>query len=409
MSESEETLDVPFRPGLEKVPVAVSKVCFLDGDNGILEYRGYRIEDLSRHSTFEEVAYLLLFGRLPGGPELERFRRDLIAHRRVDPGILEMLKCLPPGGHPMHALAAAVSAIGMFYRGEYHDLLDPAAHDERTTACVRLVAKLPTVLAAWHRLRSGKTPIPPRDDLGHAANFLHMLHGEGEEEGTRPAAAPDETVARVFDVCMILHAEHELNASTFAARVTGSTLADPHSVVAAALGALHGPLHGGANERVLTMLAEIGKPEHVESWVEDRLEKKQLIWAFGHREYRVKDPRATILQEQNESLFRKLGRTPLYDVALRLEQSLSTHPRFGAAPTLREKKFPNVDFYSGIAYEKMGIATDLFTPVFAISRVAGWLAHYLEQVETKGNKIFRPKQIYGGERMLTYPRRGPAV
>ncbi len=392
MGDSEEKVEYPFRPGLEKVPVAISKVCFLDGDVGILEYRGYGIEDLAKNSTFEEVAYLLLFGQLPTASELERFSRDLVRHRRLKFGIVDMMKCLPDSGHPMHALAAAVSAMGMFYPGEYHDLLDNAAHEDRLFACIRLIAKLPTVVAAWHRMRHGDLPVPPRDDLSHAANFLYMMGGE----------EPDRELARAFDVALVLHAEHELNASTFTARVTGSTLADPYSVVAAAVGSLHGPLHGGANERVLTMLGEIGTSANVEAWVEQTLKNKRVIWGFGHREYRVKDPRATILQEQNEIVFKKLGRTALYDVAVRLEEVLAKHPKFGSAPTLRERKFPNVDFYSGIIYDKMEITTDLFTPIFAVSRVAGWLAHYLEQVETKGNKIFRPKQIYDGPRGLKH-------
>ena len=214
---------------------------------------------------------------------------------------------------------------------------------------------------------------------------------------------PDPQIAKVLDVCLILHAEHELNASTFAARVTGSTLADPYSVVSAAVGALHGPLHGGANERVLKMLEEIPGTGHeeIKAWVESRLASKKVIWGIGHREYRVKDPRATILQEQNEKIFAKLGGTPIYDTAVKLEEYLLTHPKFGAAPTLRQQKYPNVDYYSGILYEKMGISTDLFTPIFAFSRVSGWLAHYLEQVQTKGNKIFRPKQFYEGDRDVT--------
>lgn len=388
MADAEESVEVPYRPGLEKVPVAVSKVCFLDGDVGALEYRGYPIEGLARHATFEEVAYLLLRDQLPNRSDLAAFQGELTRHRRLKFRIIDMLKSLPESGHPMHALAATISAMGMFYPGKYSDMLDPEAHEDRVDACIRLIAKLPTTVAAWHRIRRGDLPVPPRDDLNHASNFLYMLDGE----------EPDPDLARVFDVCLVLHAEHELNASTFSARVTGSTRADPYAVVAAAVGTLHGPLHGGANERVLNMLREIGGASNVPAWVDKQLKEKSVIWGFGHREYRVKDPRATILQEQNETVFKKLGRTPLYDVALALEAHLAEHPKFGAAPTLREQKFPNVDFYSGILYEKMGISFDLFTPIFAVARVAGWLAHYMEQVETKGNKIYRPKQFYEGRR-----------
>jgi len=390
MSVEIEQEEIPYRPGLEKVPVAISKICYLDGDRGVLEYRGCPIENLAGTCSYEETAFLLLFGALPEEQQLSKFKCELSQHRRLKFRIVDMMKALPDAGHPMHALVSAISAMAMFYPGKYHDLLDPAAQEDRRDACVKLIAKLPTAIAAWHRIRNGDLPISPRDDLSHAANFLYMLQG----------FEPDPDLARAFDACLVLHAEHELNASTFAARVTGSALADPYGVVAAAVGTLHGPLHGGANERVLAMLRDIGTPEAVEGWVEQRLAKKKVIWGIGHREYRVKDPRATILQELNEQVFTKLGRTPLYDIAVRLEEVLLVHPKFGAAPTQRQKKFPNVDFYSGIVYEKMGIAVDIFTPIFAMARVAGWLAHYLEQVETKGNKIFRPKQIYVGERKV---------
>jgi citrate synthase len=277
----------------------------------------------------------------------------------------------------------------MFYPTiAFHDQTSPTSHRDRYEAAIRLIAKLPTIVAAWHRLRAGHEPLIPRDDLAHSANFLFLLDGKD----------PDPELAHVFDVAMVLHAEHEMNASTFTARVVGSSLADPYSVITAAIGSLRGPLHGGANERVLSMLEQIGSPENVEKWIDKTLSEKGTIWGVGHREYRVKDPRAVILQELNEIVFRKLGRTPLYDTAVALEQVLLRHPKFGAAPTLREQKFPNVDFYSGIVYQKMGIPGDLYTPLFAMSRVAGWLAHYMEQTEPKRNRIFRPKQIYEGAR-----------
>lgn len=387
--ETLEQQSYPYRPGLEKVPAAISSVCYLDGDIGVLEYRGYRIEELAAKCTYEEAAYLLLNSDLPTAAELREFSAALTSHRRLKPQVVDLMRILPRDGHPMHALEVSVAATGMFYPAiAFHDQTGPRSRQDRYDAAIRLIAKLPTIVAAWHRLRQGLEPVPPRDDLAHSANFLAMLHGKD----------PDPELARVFDVGMVLHAEHEMNASTFTARVVGSSLADPYSVITAAIGSLRGPLHGGANERVLAMLEQIGSPENVEAWIEKTLESKGTIWGIGHREYRVKDPRAVILQELNEIVFRKLGRTPLYETALRLERVLADHPKFGAAPTLREQKFPNVDFYSGIVYQKMEIPGDLYTPLFAMSRVAGWLAHYMEQTEPKRNRIFRPKQVYEGMR-----------
>jgi len=383
----EDKQEIPYRPGLEKVPAAISSVCYLDGDIGVLEYRGYAIDDLAHHCTYEETAYLLLNGELPTTPQLEIFEKSLKDHRSLQPAVIEVFKALPVGGHPMLALEVATAATGMFFSNiPFHAQTDPHVHQYRYEAAVRLIAKLPTMVAAWHRVRQGLDPIPPRADLDHSANFLYMLDGHDSD--------PD--LVKVFDAGMVLHAEHEMNASTFSTRVTASSLSDPYSVVTAAIATLRGPLHGGANERVLDMLAKIGSADNVEAWVQSAMAAKETIWGIGHREYRVKDPRAVILQEMNETVFKKLGRTPLYDTALKLEEYLATHPKFGAAPTLREQKFPNVDFYSGIVYQKMGIPVDLYTPLFAMSRVAGWLAHYMEQVDSKKNKIFRPKQNYDG-------------
>lgn len=389
METVKEELDLPYRPGLEKVPATISSICYLDGDHGILEYRGYPIDDLAHHCTFEEVSYLLLNGELPNKTQLYHFEKSLREHRGLRPAVLDTLRDLPKDGHPMHALMVATAATGMYYAHiPFHDQNDPAVRHYRYDACIRLIAKMPTALAAWQRLRQGLEPIPPHGDLGHSANFLYMMNGK----------EVDPELVNVFDACMVLHAEHEMNASTFTAHVCASSLADPYSVITAAIATLRGPLHGGANERVLAMLDKIGGPENVEPWLEATLAAKGTLWGIGHREYRVKDPRATILQEENEIVFKKLGRTPMYDTAIRLEEILAKHPKFGAAPTLREQKFPNVDYYSGIVYQKMEIPTDLFTPIFAISRVSGWLAHYLEQTDNKKNKIFRPKQNYEGQR-----------
>ncbi len=364
-----------FSPGLANVPAAESSVCYLDGSIGKLQYRGYPIEVLSEKSSFEEVAFLLLFGHLPKRAELETFDRELRRARTIKFRIIDMLKLLPESGHPMDALSAAVAAMGMFYPGDH-------VHDPkfRRECAVRLVANLPTVVAAWERIRNGDDPIRARPDLGHAANFLYMLSGE----------EPEPLVARTMDVAMILHAEHQMNASTFSARVTGSALADPYAVVSAAVGTLSGPLHGGANEEVLKMLRTIpdNKASTIRAWAEDRLARKEKISGFGHREYKVKDPRATILQKLSQRVFEKYGNTPIYDIATELERQM--------AELVGSKGiYPNVDFYSGILYEKMGIATDLFTPIFAIARVSGWLAHLLEQLQN--NRIFRPSQVWTGQ------------
>lgn len=364
-----------YIPGLAGVPCAKSRVCFIDGSVGKLQYRGYPIEQLAQRCSYEETVYLLLFGRLPNATELTDFTAELASERGLKFRIVDVLKHLPESGHPMDALTAAVAGMGMFYPGDHVEDLE-----FRRLSALRLVAKLPTVVAAWHRIRRGDNPIEPRLDLGHAENFLYML--EGEE--------PSALAVKVMDVALTLHAEHSMNASTFTARVTCSTLADPYAAVASAIGSLSGPLHGGANERVLDLLRTIDdrSSEGVRRWAEDKLARKEKIMGFGHRVYKVKDPRATILQGLTTQLFAQLGPTPIYDVAVELEKQMEE--LVGSKGI-----YPNVDFYSGIVYEKLGIPIDLFTPVFAISRVAGWLAHVLEQLED--NRIFRPSQVWVGE------------
>jgi citrate synthase len=372
-------MTVEYVPGLAGVPAARSKVCRIDGHAGVLEYRGYSIETLAENSTFEEVAYLLLKGRLPNRTELDGFIAELRNHRRLKFRIVDVIKILPETGHPMEALVATLSAVGMFYP---HTIMDTP--EQRWGATVRIMTKVPTMVAAYHRIRNGDEPVMPRDDLGHAANFIFMLTGK----------EPDPLVARMMDVAFILHAEHGMNASTFAARVTGSTLADPYAVISAAIATLAGPLHGGANEDVLAMLRSI--PDGVggvRAWAEEQVAAKAKVAGFGHRVYKVKDPRATILQGLVGQVFKKFGSTPLYDVAVELEKTM-------AGLVGSKGVYPNVDFYSGIVYEKLAIPSDLFTPIFAIARTAGWLAHWLEQLET--NRIFRPSQIYEGARELTY-------
>ncbi|MBI3606613.1 MAG: citrate synthase [Nitrospirae bacterium] len=361
-----------YSPGLEGIPAARSKISYLDGQKGLLAYRGIRIEALAQRSTFIETVYLLIFGDLPDRPALEKFNADLVAHRQIKFRITDLMKCLPEGGHPMDALQAAVAALGMFYPAK-----NVKDREIQYSSVVRLVAKLPTIVAAYARMRRGDNPIPPQDDLDHAANFLYMLTGK----------APDPLVAKVLDVCLILHAEHTMNASTFSGLVTASTLADAYTVASSAIGTLMGPLHGGANEEVLLMLREIGAPGNARAYLESQLATGAKIMGLGHREYKVKDPRAVILQSLAKELFARYGKSPLYEVAEAVEREALTR----LAP---KGVYPNVDFYSGIVYQKMGIEPDFFTPVFAIARVAGWLAHWVEQIQD--NHIFRPTEIYEG-------------
>lgn len=369
-----------YVPGLAGIPATRSNISYVDGQKGLLEYRGISIEQLAEHSSFLETTYLLVFGHLPTHTELKTFTEEVQNHRQVKFRIRDMIKSFPESGHPMDALQSCVAALGMFYPLGTQKVTDESYIREAT---VRLVAKLPTMVAMFHRMRQGDDPILPRDDLDHSANFLYMLTGK----------EPSPEAARVFDVCLILHAEHTVNASTFCSLVTASTLADPYTVITAAIGTLSGPLHGGANEEVVAMLRQIGSPEKARSFLEDRLLRKEKIMGLGHRIYKVKDPRATVLQTLAMQLFEKYGHSDLYDVALAIEEH--------AQELLGHKEvYPNVDFYSGIVYDKMGIEEDLFAPVFAISRVAGWLAHWREQLGE--NRIFRPTQVYTGKRDMPY-------
>ena len=363
---------IELRPGLDGVPATQSAICDIDGEQGLLTYRGYPMQDLAANSSFLETAYLLIWGELPSREQLAEFELAVQMHRRVSFRVRDMMKCFPASGHPMDALQSSAASLGLFYSRRAID--DPQYIYD---AVVRLIAKIPTMVAAFQLIRKGQDPIQPRDDLAYSANFLYMLT---ERE-------PDPQAARIFDRCLMLHAEHSLNASTFSARVTASTLTDPYAVVASAVGTLAGPLHGGANEDVLAMLEQVGSPENAGAFLDEAIAAKRKIMGFGHREYKVKDPRAVILQVLVEEMFASFGHDDLYDVARAIEEE--------AASRLGPKGiYPNVDFYSGLVYRKLGIPRDLFTPVFAIARVAGWLAHWREQLGA--NRIFRPSQIYSG-------------
>ena len=367
-----------YQPGLEGIPATKSSISYVDGTKGIIEYRGIPLEQLAKKSSFLETAYLLIWGQLPNKTQLEEFATEVRFHRRIKYRIRDMMKCFPETGHPMDALQTSAAALGLFYSRRALD--DP---EYIRKAVVRLIAKIPTMVAAFQQMHRGNDPIQPHDSLDYAANFLYMLTEK------RPHALE----AKIFDVCLTLHAEHTINTSTFSAMVTASTLTDPYAVVASAVGTLAGPLHGGANEEVLSMLEEIGSIDNVLPYVEECIAHKKKIMGFGHRVYKVKDPRAKILQELAQQLFNETGCDNYYDLALELEKVVED--KLGVKGI-----YPNVDFYSGLVYRKLGIPRKLFTPIFAIARVAGWLAHWKEQLAV--NRIFRPTQVYTGEHNAPY-------
>jgi len=374
--------------GLAGVPATQSSISSIDGEKGILAYRGYSIDVLAAHSHYEETALLLLEGELPSARALSAFDAALRAQRVLKPEVISLMHALPQNGHPMHMLQCVVASLDMFYPGEISQPTSARAYadpDYVRTMTIKIIARMPLLVAYWQRLRRGEAVIEPRAGLGYAANFLTMLTGK----------EPEPFMARLMDACLILHAEHTINASTFAAMVTGSTLAHPYSVISAAIGALSGPLHGGANQRVLGMLDEIGSPGKVKGWLDKKLAAREIIWGMGHREYKVKDPRAVVLHGLIEKLVEHRGGkvSRYYDIARTLEEA--------AKETLAAKGvYPNVDFYSGILYHELGIPADQFTALFAVARSAGWLAHWNEQIAD--NRIFRPTQVYTGEALREY-------
>jgi len=376
-----------YLPGLAGVPATKSNISDIDGEKGLLSYRGYPIEQLAEYSTFEETALLLLDGRLPTAQQLALFDDQLRENHRVKYNIKELMKNLPTTGHPMEMLQTAVASLGMFYPGNEcltgGDFCRDLNYVHNMT--VKIMARMGTLVAMWEHIRNGYDPIAPRTDLSYAENFLYMFTGKD----------PDPMLARILDVCLILHAEHTINASTFAVLVNASTLASPYSVVASAIGTLSGPLHGGANQRVVEMLMEIGSPDNAETYVDAKLKNKEVIWGMGHREYKTKDPRATILQGLTTKLIEARGGdvNPLFETAQAVEKV--------AEQRLAQKGvYANVDFYSGILYLEMGIPPDQFTSIFSIARSSGWLAHWREQLAD--NRIFRPTQVYIGEARRDY-------
>ena len=376
-----------YLPGLAGVPATKSNISDIDGQRGVLTYRGYPLEQLAEHSSFEETTLLLLDGELPSAHALAEFDQQLRNNRKVKYHIRELMKNLPATGHPMDMLQTAVASLGMFYpsseylAGKHSD--EDVAYVHNMT--VKIIARMATIVAMWQHLRNGYDPYPPRHDLGYAENFLYMLTGR----------EPDPLLARILDVCLILHAEHTINASTFSVLVTGSTLASPYNVIAGAIGTLSGPLHGGANQKVVEMLREIGTPDRAEAYIDQRLSEKKVIWGMGHREYKTKDPRAKILQGLMKQLMDTRGGdvNPMFETAKAVEQVCEDR-------LAQKGVYANVDFYSGILYVEMGIPADQFTTIFAVARSAGWLAHWREQL--RDNRIFRPTQVYTGHAQRTY-------
>jgi citrate synthase len=364
-----------FKAGLEDVVAASSTICDVNGKEGRLIYQGYDIHDLAKQSTFEEVVYLLWFGRLPTRVEYETMSRELGVNRKIPDDALKVMKSFPKGAGPMAVLRTVVSMLSLW---------DPDADDNGREANIRkatrLTAQFPTIVAYWDNIRNGKEPLAPREDLSLAANFLYLLTGK----------APDDLSARSLDIALILHADHELNASTFAARVAAATLTDLHSAIVAAIGTLKGPLHGGANQEVISMLLEIGEPGKVDGFIQDMFQAHKKVMGFGHRVYKTEDPRATHLRKMSEELGKIRNQTKWYEMSRRIEELV-----------LKDKGlYANVDFYSASVYYLLGIPVDLFTPIFACSRVAGWTAHVLEQYAN--NRLIRPRAEYTGPSNLQY-------
>ena len=368
-------MDKSYSEGLEGVVAGRSSICDIDEEGGGLCYRGYPIEELAQGATYEEVAFLLLSGHLPNRGELAEFSRQVSLSRELPPDCLQMLRALPRSAHPMDVLRTAISYLGT---------IDPDRSDSQAAAnyqkSIRLLAQLPTILAAYQRMSQGQSPLPPDPDLSHAQQMLWLLFGEHK----------DEVVARALDVSLILYAEHEFNSSTFAARVTASSLSDLYSALTAAVGSLKGPLHGGANEAVMQMLLEIDDPESAEAWVVNRLNRKERIMGFGHRVLKKGDSRSDIIKTHSKGLGERLHQMKWFRISEQIERVMQE----------RKGLLPNLDFYTASVYYLMGIPIPLYTPIFACSRIAGWTAHVLEQHEH--NRLIRPRCLYTGPKRLPF-------
>ena len=362
--------------GLEGIVATTSSICYIDGEQGVLAYRGIDIHELADHSNFEETCYLLWYGKLPSPSELQEFRQHLAEERKLDPAILELLRTAPKQTLPMDVLRTAVSALSFYDPEDKKN--DHAANLHKA---FRLTSQIAMIVAAYDRLRKRKNVVEPDRSLSHAANFLLQLNG----------TKPSDTAERALDIALILHADHELNASTFAARVVAATLSDLHSAVTAAIGALKGPLHGGANEAIFHILQDIDKSvANPVEYVKEMLAQKKKIPGFGHRVYHTEDPRATHLRKMSNDLGKSSGQTKWFEMSQKIEEFVKAEKKLNA----------NVDFYSASTYHILGIDVDLFTPVFAVSRISGWAAHVIEQLDD--NRLIRPRADYIGP---AYPQR----
>ncbi len=370
---AKEQIPETANKGLEGVVAFTSEISAIV--DATLSYCGYTIEDLAAHSNFEEVAFLLWNLRLPNEAEWNAWKKEISSNYEVPKELLEVMKKFPKTASPMEVLRTSVSMLSLW---------DPESNNNSPEAlhkkAVRLLAKMPAVVTSWHRIRNGWDPVKPDASKSIAANFFYTLNGKDA----------DPEVVKMFDTALVLHADHEMNASTFSARVTTATLSDVHSAITTAIGTLKGPLHGGANEQVMRMLEKIGGSDKAESWLRNALEKKEKVMGFGHRVYKNGDPRAKILREMSKAVTKKAGKPQLYDMSVKINDIMENEKGL----------LPNVDFYSASVYHCMGIPTDLFTPIFAVSRVAGWLAHVMEQM--RNNRLIRPRSIYVGKDGLTW-------
>ena len=377
-----------YDPGFVNTASCKSAITYIDGEHGILEYRGYPIEQLAEGASFLEVAYLLIKGSLPTKAEYEQWVHEITFHTYVHENVRGFMQGFRYDAHPMGMLMASVGALSTFYP-ESNNIDDP---DNRHIQIIRMIAKMPT-LGAWaFRHAQGKPYIYPDNDLGYTANFLSMLFKMSEQR-----YAPDERLAKALDTLFILHADHEQNCSTNAVRSVGSSHVDPYSSVAAGIGALYGPLHGGANEAVLRMLRRIGKAENIPEFIKGVKAGEERLMGFGHRVYKNYDPRAKIIKKACDDVFEVTGTNPLLDIAVELEKIALEDEYF-----VKRRLYPNVDFYSGLIYEALAFPPEMFTVLFAIGRTPGWLAQWVELTEDKEQKIARPKQIYTGDRRLDF-------
>jgi citrate synthase len=377
-----------YDPAYTNTASCRSAITYIDGDAGVLEHRGYSIEQLCEHSSYLEVAYLLINGKLPTKAEMEQWTHEITIHTFVHENIKSFMQGFRYDAHPMGMLLAATGALSTFYP----DAVQVKDPELRHIQIIRMLAKMPTLAAFSYRHNMGQPYVYPDNDLSYAGNFLSMMY-----KMTELKYEPDPRVERALDVLFILHADHEQNASTSSVRAVGSTQVDPYSAVAAGVAALYGPLHGGANEQALRMLNRVGSVENIPDFLEGVKRGDERLMGFGHRVYKNYDPRARVIKKHLDEVFEVMGRSPLLDIAVELEKRALDDDYFTS-----RKLYPNVDFYSGLLYEALRLPTEMFPVMFAIGRTSGWIAQWLEMIQDDEQKIARPRQIYTGDRDLTY-------